>query len=203
MIYKEKIDEIHQFWFGELQGGLASDDVKRRWYQSTKGDDEYIAQHFGEIHKLASKGKLVEWASSAQGRLALIIILDQFSRHLYRGTADAFRFDSQALELCLAGIERGHDKQLSLAERLFFYHPLEHAEDIQHQHTCVALTQEFAESLSGQARQEVDNALKYMHEHRDIVEAFGRFPHRNNVLGRESTQDELAYLNENGKTFGQ
>ncbi len=150
----------------------------------------------------AGAGKLSLWADRAYGRLALIILLDQFSRNIHRGQAEAFENDSLALKLTLDGIQEGHDRQLLPIERTFAYMPLMHSEEIDIQREGVALFT----TLADEARDDypfLDKSADSAQEHYDIIERFGRFPHRNVVLGRNSTPDEKAFLAEGGATFGQ
>ncbi|GAB3022516.1 DUF924 family protein [Bowmanella dokdonensis] len=200
----KQIERIYQFWFGEISDELAPKEKQQLWYASTKRLDKQIEAEFSELLTEAAEGKHDDWKDSAKGRLALILLFDQFSRNIYRGKPQAFAFDSLALALCNEGREKQQDKQLSLVERLFFYHPLEHAEDLPSQECCVELFQMLAEQYpDGAQHQAAANALKYAIEHRDIIARFGRFPHRNEVLVRPSTKEELDYLDKGGKRFGQ
>jgi uncharacterized protein (DUF924 family) len=195
---------VLEFWFGEISGELAAKDKQKIWYASSAQTDETIRQQFELLLQRADEGELEHWAHKPRGCLALILLFDQFSRNIYRGQPDAFAFDDKALALCQQGLASGQDKQLTLVERLFFYHPLEHAEDLQAQQQSVALfAQLMNEYPDGPQYQAASHAHGYAVEHRDIIRRFGRFPHRNMVLGRRSTDEEQAYLEQGGKRFGQ
>ncbi|WP_088332055.1 DUF924 family protein [Lacimicrobium sp. SS2-24] len=197
-------EQILAFWFGDIEGELSSADKQRMWYRSNPETDHLIRERFHNVLELADRGELKHWLDNPQGRLAMILLFDQFTRNIYRGSAQAFSYDDKALDLCQQGIEKGEDKQLRLVERLFFYHPLEHAEDKQVQQQSVAcfaaLLQEYPE---GEQHLAALNAYHFAVEHRDIVHEFGRFPHRNKVLGRVSSEQEQRYLQQGGKRFGQ
>ena len=156
--------------------------------------DARVRERFGTLVAAARRGELDGWAASPRGRLALILVLDQFPRHVFRGKAEAFASDGQAQALTRDGIETGMDEALTLVERQFFYLPLMHAEDREVQ----------AESVERYTalRNEMDGVLGFAVEHRDLVERFGRFPHRNTVLGRESTEAETDYLASDPNPFG-
>jgi uncharacterized protein (DUF924 family) len=195
--------DILSFWFGELEGGVPSSERLQFWFAAPDGTDALIAEKFGELFRQAVAGELDAWTEAPQGRLAAIILIDQFSRNIHRGSSEAFANDARSLAWCKEGVDRGHDKVLNLAERFFFYLPLEHSESLEDQNRSVACFQQLVDEHDGAARDYAEGGLKFAIEHRDIVAQFGRFPHRNRVLGRESTPDELAYLNDGGARFGQ
>lgn len=145
-----------------------------------------VRQRFVPLLQKAKQNECDDWVGTARGRLALIIVLDQFPHHVYRNTPDAFAQDAKAQQLCLEGIEAGQDKQLTFAERHFFYVPLMHAESLELQALSV---EKFTE-----LRNEAEAILGFAKSHRSIVERFGRFPHRNKILGRVSTTQEEAFL---------
>ncbi|WP_261841526.1 DUF924 family protein [Aliamphritea ceti] len=199
----EKIEEILHFWFGDLCDGLATKDRKKLWWFGGEEVDNLIRDAFGQRVRQALAGELDDWARQPRGRLALIILLDQFSRNIYRGSGEAFSGDSKAASLTKEGIELGHDRALELSEKLFFYMPLEHAESLNEQDQHIACLESMFGELGIEHRQVLDNALDFAHEHRELIARFGRFPYRNTVLNRESTPEELAYLNQPHKTYGQ
>ncbi|GGO72321.1 DUF924 family protein [Bowmanella pacifica] len=203
-IIPHEVSEILAYWFGEIRHGLAETGKSDIWYGADSHIDDYISTHFAQRLVEASLGKWDDWLQSAKGRLAQILLFDQFSRNIYRAKAQAFAYDKLALGLCLDGMALGHDKQLSLIERIFFYHPLEHAEQPDIQEISVQqfslLAQAFPE---GEQHQLALNAYRYAVEHRDIIARFGRFPHRNQALGRAATAEEQDYLRRGGKRFGQ
>jgi len=173
--YRPVID----FWFREL--------TPKQWFADGGPElDERVRIRFGALVEAARRGALDHWATSPRGRLALILVLDQFPRHVFRGTADAFASDAIAQTFAREGIAAGMDEELTLVERQFFYLPLMHAEDRGMQ----ALSVEQFTALRDLAQA----ALGFALEHRDVVERFGRFPHRNAILGRASSAEEQAFL---------
>jgi uncharacterized protein (DUF924 family) len=199
----EPCDEILSFWFGEIKDQLSSAEHRRMWYSSSAEADALISVRFKDTLLAAALGQYLSWRQSPRGRLALIILFDQMSRNIFRGSADAFAYDQRALALCLDGVNAGAEQTLCLTERLFFYHPLEHAESLEAQEQCVMLMQALVREYSGRQREVAINSVKFAKEHRELILQFGRFPHRNDVLGRQSSVEELAYLNSGGKRFGQ
>lgn len=203
-IIPPEVSEILAYWFGEIRQGLAETSKSDIWYGADPHIDDYIGTHFSQLLVEASLGKWDDWLQTAKGRLAQILLFDQFSRNIYRAKAQAFAYDELALGLCLDGMALGHDSQLSLVERVFFYHPLEHAEQLDIQEKSV---QQFALLVKafpqGEQHQLALNAYRYAVEHRDIIARFGRFPHRNQVLGRVTTAKEQDYLSRGAKRFGQ
>ncbi len=201
-------DRIHDFWFGRLP--LSAEELERRLWSWFGADsaverqqrDDDLRSRFEGLIEPAAGGRLAEWAESPRGRLGLIILLDQFPRNIYRGTARAFAFDEHALRLTLDGLDLGADAALDPVERLFFYLPLQHAETLAAQDRAVALCRGLVDESPPATRSAFERTLGYAEEHRAIVERFGRFPHRNRVLGRSSTAAELEYLR-TAQSFGQ
>jgi uncharacterized protein (DUF924 family) len=195
-------EEILSFWFGEdVQAGSWQDKADI-WFAGGPEVDNEIRERFGDAYVAAGAGKLSSWADRAYGRLALIILLDQYSRNIHRGKAEAFEHDPFALKLALDCVLEGHDRQLLPIERLFAYMPLMHAEDLDIQRQGLALFT----ALADEARDDypfLDKSVESAQEHYDIIERFGRFPHRNAVLGRDATPEEELFLAEGGATFGQ
>ena len=159
-----------------------------KWFKRLTAFDEAIRLKFEPVHHAAARGEYDRWATTAEGALALIILLDQFPRNLYRGSAHAFATDPKARAIARAAIEAGFDRLSDPVLRNFFYLPFEHSEDLTDQDYCLTLTAE------------TDNPddLKWATLHREIIARFGRFPHRNPLLGRETTEDEQAFLDEGG-----
>lgn len=200
---QDQINNILQYWFGEISNQLSPINKMQLWYQSSKNDDEEIRKHFLPLYELAVDGKLGSWLDSAQGTLALIILLDQMPRNMFRGTAQAFSTDKLALSYCLKGIEQGFDAQLSVVEKSFFYHPLEHSENLADQDNCVELFSSLLrEYQQGDIHDFINKGLNFAIQHRDIIAKFSRFPHRNKVLSRESSPQEVEFLKQ-GVNFGQ
>jgi uncharacterized protein (DUF924 family) len=180
--------EILDFWF-------AGDPSARRavWFQK---DDAFDAgcHRFSEALAAAKRGELDRWAGSAEGALALLILLDQLSRNLHRGSSEAFAADPKARAIASDAIVQGFDRELTPTQRMFVYLPFEHAEDPADQDRSVMLFESIRETLG-------DSTVDYAAGHRDVIKRFGRFPHRNAVLGRANTPAEDAYLAEPGAGF--
>ncbi len=191
----DKIHELLNYWFGNLgSADLPSSDRTNMWF----GDDDTVKQQllntFMQEYKDAAEGKLIDWSKSPRGRLALIILLDQFSRCYHRHSSQAFAFDEQAQQLCAEGLREKMDQSLTLIERVFFYMPLVHAEDGSTQERSIRLYQELVALSMSETTQVYQLFLAYAYAHFRVIKEFGRFPQRNNVLGRESTEAELAFL---------
>ena len=196
--------EVIAFWFGRLP--LRPDDLGERlklWYGFDSATDALIQERFGTLVDAALAGSCQGWEQEALPRLALIIVLDQFTRNIYRGRAGAFAGDERALALALDAIDRGMDREVGLLERAFYYMPLQHAEDLAAQELSVRVTKELdAECLAAFENFSGEQAT-YARDHRDVIARFGRFPHRNKTLARESTEEELDYLAGDAPTYGQ
>jgi uncharacterized protein (DUF924 family) len=197
---------VREFWFG--QGPLTANTVAQRaefWFGAEgRHHDEEIRERFGALVERAAGGELASWADGPRRRLSLILLLDQFPRNMFRGSGRAFAGDAQALALTLTGMQSAADGALDVLERLFFYMPLQHAESRDAQDESVAAYRR----LLGEAPPELhglcEQALRSAEEHRAIIERFGRFPHRNRALGRESSEAEQQWLREGGGArFGQ
>jgi uncharacterized protein (DUF924 family) len=202
---ERRIDAILKFWFREE--ALSAPQIDQRmdvWFGEDPAFDREIEKRFADDIELASAGRLGHWAAEPRGRLALILVLDQFRRNVYRGTAQAFAKDGAALRLCLEGAMGGHDEGLSAIERVFFYMPLQHAESRKIQAKAVDLYGKLADAVSPTYRETFSTIAQFAELHRDIIEQFGRFPHRNRVLGRENTAEEEEFLaDEDTPDFGQ
>jgi uncharacterized protein (DUF924 family) len=195
-------DDVLDFWLGPLdEEGLADDAHSARWWQKNPDFDETLRQRFAVAHAQAVAGRFDGWTSTPRGRVALVVLLDQFSRNMFRGRPGMFAADAQARELSLAGIDAGEDRVLVTDERVFLYLPLMHSEDLGLQERSVTLFEGLSAQASGRARDRISNNLRYAVAHRDIVARFGRFPHRNAVLGRPSTPEELEFLRQPGSSF--
>ena len=197
------IEQVLEFWFGACGPDGALDRLRQQmWFSDGRQHDPAIRKRFGKLHRRAARGELdAEWTATPFGRIALIIVLDQFSRHIHRGTAAAFAQDPAAQRLAMAGVERGVDCELIPAQRAFFYLPFEHAEDLKLQRAGVRLFERLAKEVAPAWRKEYASFADYTGLHRDIVERFGRFPHRNKILGRASTPEEIEFLKQPGSSF--
>jgi len=196
--------DVLDFWFGGRgRDALTLDSRMDRWFSSSPDLDAEIKTQFGDLVEQASAEDIDHWAEEPEGRLALIILLDQFRRNIYRGKADAFSLDSKALKLCVEGtIDGVHDK-LSPEQRIFFFMPLQHAESKKIQEKSVNIYNALAESVAGTLRETFATCAQFAELHRDIVMEFGRFPHRNAILDRENTDAEATYLSADAPSFGQ
>jgi uncharacterized protein (DUF924 family) len=181
------------FWFDPAHHG--------DWWASRPQFDALIRARFAATVEAAAAGELSDWTATPSGWLALLIVLDQFSRNLYRSDARAWKQDLRAQQLALWGIEEDYDRQLPSIQRVFAYMPLEHAEDAGLQDRCVALFESLCDGESPDERSRYTEFLDYARKHQSVIARFGRFPHRNAVLGRTSTPGETAYLAEPGSGF--
>jgi uncharacterized protein (DUF924 family) len=181
----DRVREVLDFWFDEPS--------KAHWFKPSAAFDRAVSERLGDLHERAATGELDAWRSSAEGCLALCILLDQAPRQLFRCQARAFATDEQALAIASRALAEGFDRQMPVDQRLFLYLPFMHSERIPDQERCIALFD----------TEELRDKLSHAIEHADIVRRFGRFPHRNAALGRVSTAEEEAYLRDGGKRFGQ
>jgi uncharacterized protein (DUF924 family) len=190
----DDIAAIHDFWLGPEDGRSFARQFEL-WFGKSEETDAEIRTRFGDLAAQAAAGALDRWAESDAGLVALLILLDQFPRNLHRGTAEAFAADDRALALAKETVRRQRDLDLPLLERVFVYLPYEHSEDLEDQERSVALFTALEE--------EVPDAelVKWAQAHYDIIRRFGRFPHRNAALGRETTPEEAAFLEEPGSSF--
>jgi uncharacterized protein (DUF924 family) len=196
------IDDIIQFWFGPLDPQGCADPVhSARWWKKDPAFDEEIRRRFAEVHRAVGAREMDDWLGSARGRLAQIVVLDQFSRNMFRDAPAMFACDARGLQLTLEGLERGDDGALPRDMRVFFYMPLQHAEDLALQERAVALFTRLRDQAPPALREKYAYYLSYAERHRDIVARFGRFPHRNAILGRPSSDEELAFLEQPGSSF--
>jgi uncharacterized protein (DUF924 family) len=168
--------DVLTFWFKELS--------PPQWFTKSSELDMTITARFSALHTAAAKGEICSWRSSPEGCLAEIIILDQFSRNIYRDNPKAFAQDQLALELAQLAVGQGFDEKVSVQCKMFLYMPFMHSEKIEHH----------AEALKLFAQDGLEHALEFEKKHLAIIEKFGRYPHRNKILGRESTQEELEFL---------
>ncbi|MFN3912570.1 DUF924 family protein [Hyphomonas sp.] len=194
-------EDILAFWFaGAETSPEALKAQGKKWFNGGKAFDAELEAKFLPLLETLSAGPLAEdWAGrGAKERLAAILVLDQMSRNIFRGSPRAFAQDRLALHLCKEGLERGEDETLAEAGRVFFYLPLEHSEALDDQDWSVALFTALHNTAGEGFRDYVKSTLDYAVEHRNAIREFGRFPHRNTVVGRTSTPDELEWLAEGG-----
>lgn len=176
-------EEVHDFWFEEC----GRDD----WFGKAGELDREITERFRDTHLALAAGLTENWRATPENLLAAIVVLDQFPRNIYRDTPLAFATDGLALAAAKAAIEAGDDRRVPDSCRIFFYMPFEHAEDIAEQHRSVALFTALGD----------EEYIDYAQRHREVIAAYGRFPHRNRLIGRQSTAAELEYLAKPGAGF--
>ena len=196
--------DVLSFWFEDAT--QSPEALQRRgavWFRADPGFDRECATRFAAALEDAARGALQGWADSPRGRLALVILLDQLPRNIHRGSPAAFMHDAQAAAHCIAAIESGQDRPLHPVERVFLYMPLQHTEDLALQRLSIERFESLAAEVDDAWRDSFTENVRHAREHHDIVERFGRFPHRNRTLGRESTEEELRYLAGGAPTFGQ
>jgi len=191
--------EVIDFWIGpDLDDRGAVELASKRWYAADAEFDAHVRDRFGAAIRRAREGAFRDWERSAHGVLALVILLDQFSRNAYRDTPEAFAGDARALAVAGSAVDCGLDRELGCAGRAFLYHPFEHSEALADQERSVRLFESLVEEASAEWREFAADFVPYAHSHREVIARFGRFPHRNAILGRESTSEELEYLRAGG-----
>jgi uncharacterized protein (DUF924 family) len=201
----KRIEKLLDFWFeGTPDDPERLKALMKKWFAGSADFDRDLRERFGPLAEAAGAGQLDHWSATARGRLALIILLDQFPRNLYRGTAAAFAQDQKALHWVRSGLDQGQLEALQPLEQIFFCMPLQHAESREIQALSTSTFAKLAaDNQTASVKSLLDNTAKYAVEHSNIVEQFGRFPHRNRVLGRDSTDQELEFLASGGPSFGQ
>lgn len=191
-------NDILDFWFGPLTKPTDfPQDRFELWFMKDEKLDEEIRLKFGHL----LQENLDDWSIDPRGRLAQIIVLDQFSRHIYRNTPQAFAFDIQSMNLTLEGIKSGMDKKLFPVERGFFYMPLQHIEDVRVQEASIEAYSNLVEEAPDEVKPMCQEFLKYAKMHQEVIIRFGRYPHRNKILGRTSTPEEVEFLKQPGSSF--
>src|SRR5688572_16278373 len=189
---KSLAPQVLKFWFGESED---YGKVHKRWFEKDRAFDLQVARRFGGLHGEMLEGKYREWLDHPRECLARIIVLDQFPRHIHRGSARSFSSDALALEAAKHLVAKGWDRELLPVERMFAYLPYEHSESLEDQERACELCKPL------EAFAETADTHRYALAHRGIVKRFGRFPHRNVALGRESTPDEIEFLKLPGSSF--
>ena len=198
----DTVTDILGYWFGHETGDAATAKAQRKlWWSKDAAVDAHILARFADLVEAAALGAHDDWAGTPRGRLALILLFDQCPRNMYRDTPRAFAYDPLACRLALDGIAAGADQALRPIERVFCYLPLEHAESAELQAQCVALFSALAAAVPEADREVFTGYIDYAVRHRDIIRRYGRFPHRNRVLGRASTPEETEFLRQPGSSF--
>ncbi|MEX2496517.1 MAG: DUF924 family protein [Woeseia sp.] len=199
-----RIERILSFWFKDHD--LTAPQIDGRmdiWFGEDSVFDHEIEKEFMDDVEDASRGALDHWAHSPHGTLTLVLLLDQFRRNIYRNTAEAFAKDKVALKLCVEGAMAKQDKVLTPIQRVFFFMPLQHAESRKVQAKSVEIYNRLANAVSPTNRETFETVAQFAELHRDIIERFGRFPHRNKVLNRKNKPEEEEYLAGDSQSFGQ
>ena len=202
---KFDVEEVLEFWFAD--SAESDEKFKQRmgtWFTNSDDFDQVVKERFESAVAVAASDEMAHLESDKRGVLALIIVLDQFPRNIYRGTPRAFAYDDKALGLTLKVLRTGIDESMDYLERTFAYMPLQHSEDLKIQDLSIDTFKKLADVAQSPAQVEMAvDSLEYSQLHRDIIQQFGRFPHRNEILGRTSTAKELEYLASDPETFGQ
>ncbi|WP_233575628.1 DUF924 family protein [Noviherbaspirillum saxi] len=193
---------IIDFWFGSEQDDRAvADRQAALWWSKNTALDADMRERFAGATRDAAAHALDDWADTSAGLLALILLTDQFPRNMYRDTPQSFAFDELARDWCKQGLHQGMHATLRPIERVFFYLPLEHSESLADQDLAVSLFSELAAKALPLHRTAFDGFYGFAIRHREVIRRFGRFPHRNHILGRDSTPEEIAFLQEKGSSF--
>ncbi len=200
---RQLIDSVLSTWFKDNETGRMDLPQKQRWFMGGKTLDELLSARFGQTVQKAQAGEFDHWLEDIRGAMAYVILLDQFSRNIYRGAAQAFAGDARALSISQHVLSCADYASLPLTNKVFLFMPFEHDENSASQQTSVALFTDLRDqappSLARFAQATLDSAI----EHKAIIDQFGRYPHRNATLGRPSTAAEISWLSERGKSFGQ
>ncbi|ABM36670.1 DUF924 family protein [Polaromonas naphthalenivorans] len=195
--------EVLDFWLGDgLALGWPTHNLNERWFLGGAALDQQIKARFGPSVELAVQGGLQDWEAPLHSRLALVILLDQFTRNVFRGSARAFDGDARAQQLVLRTLALQEDRQLPWVGRVFMYMPLMHAEDAALQETCVACFSRLVADAPDALKPKLQGNLDFARQHQDIIQRFGRFPYRNAALGRSDSPGEAEFLR-SGPRFGQ
>lgn len=187
------MDEVLNFWF-DYKNETATIYNRNLWWLKDEKTDNTIREKFGLLREKAIRGELDNWLESPQGALAYIILIDQFSRNLFRNSPLMFKYDGLALKVAKESIKKGVDTKLTLTERVFMYLPLEHSESMSDQNESVALFEKLLQETPVAYKELAESFLNYAKDHQQIIEKFKRFPHRNKILSRESTVAEHEFL---------
>ena len=199
-----KIDEILDYWIGpEDIDPDGWGEKQMLWYAFDEKVDNEIRTRFGPELMAAENGEREDWKQSERGCLALLVLYDQFSRNLYRGTPDVYKNDPEAVAVTDMLVESGALHALNVPAHILAFHAYHHAEDIERQELVLALADSLIEHSDEEWRESINSNLEYMKNHAAVIREFGRFPHRNKILGRDSTPEEVAHLGKDGRTFGQ
>ena len=188
------MNEVLDFWFGRSHSPEYGK-VQKKWFEKNAEFDAEVRSRFMQQYELAASGHLDTWQDSPHNCLALILLLDQFPRNMFRGTPQAFATDSKALATAEYAVNNNFDRQLLTVQKWFIYLPFEHSENLEHQQKSVELFRQLSDDTDS------DSVIEYAMKHLEIIQRFGRFPHRNQILGRETTPEEAEFLKQPGSEF--
>ncbi len=197
-------ERINDLWFGKMgENGLCSPEKSSAWFRKDNAFDRHVKREFGSLLPLVQKGELNRMKETPRGALAFIILTDQFPRNIYRGLPESFSFDALALSVCKKGMDAGYDASLFPMGRVFFHMPLMHSEDIEIQKISVKTFSSLADEFknSPEVFKFLNGSADFARRHFNIIEKFGRYPHRNKILGRESTPEETEFLKQDESGF--
>ncbi|MYD45589.1 MAG: DUF924 domain-containing protein [Gammaproteobacteria bacterium] len=188
-------EQVLDYWFDGAEQDLEQLHARSKiWYSISTERDEEIKTEFGALLQQIVTGQRQDWTETSSGVLALVLVLDQFTRQIFRKKPQAFVHDEQAIAIAYSGISHGLDQEMTVPGRLFFYHPFQHSEKLKDQEFGIHIVQNLRSVCDEQWHKYVDESLRYFEEHYEIVRRFGRFPHRNEILERRSTPEELEFL---------
>lgn len=196
-------ERVLHYWFEGTEHDIERLQTRSKvWYSVSTERDEEIKREFGTLLQEIVSGQHRDWAQTSSGVLALVLVLDQFTRQIYRKKAEAFAHDAQAIVITYSAIGKGLDQEMSVSGRLFLYHPFQHSEKLKDQEFGVQVVRNLRNNCDEQWCEYVSESLRYFEEHCEIIRRFGRFPHRNEVLSRSSTPEELEFL-QSASSYGQ
>lgn len=195
---RKKINSILSFWFGSVEDRENIIDIDKRinslWFSRNKENSDKLKNKFMDLLEDAKRGEYSNWVSEPYGRLSLIVLLDQFSRHIYYNDMRAYEGDKLALKYSLEGVDTKLDRKIKPIERVFFYMPLIHSEYVEYVEKGLNLLKKLRKYSPKYLIPEIDNSIEFAKHHIDLLENFGRYPHRNKILGRRNTKEETEYL---------
>lgn len=198
----ETAESIVRFWFGSSDDdAVAAKEQGKLWWSKDDKTDAEIRQRFEQTTTSLARGECDQWADSPVGVLAMVLAADQFPRNMYRGTPQSFAFDTLGLRWALHALERGMDNHLRPIQRVFLYLPFEHSEVLADQNRSVILFEQLHKQVSSGQQETFAGFVDFAKRHREVIRRFGRFPHRNRILERESTPEEIEFLKQPGSSF--
>jgi uncharacterized protein (DUF924 family) len=197
-----EFESVLDFWFGRLDSfGRADPEHAARWWKKDPSFDRTLRQRFAAVHEAVASGERDDWLAMPRGRLAFVIVLDQFSRNMFRDTPRMFAYDTAALIAAREGVAQGAPRLLARDERQFLYMPFMHSEDLADQELSVSLFAALRDEPPLEASKHSGDQLSFAKRHCEIIKRFGRFPHRNALLGRAPTPEEIEFLAQPGSSF--